>query len=189
MDQPQGILVFGANGSGKTTLGRELARILDFKHMDIEEYFFEPSGIPYTAARPREDCLHLMLADMEKYRSFVLSACTGDFGEAIARFYALAVYMSAPPALRLERVKRRSYEQHGGRILPGGDMYEQEQGFFAHVATRPLSKIDQWAQSLTCPVMRVDGTVDWRANAADIAEHYLALKASRTPSAHGSPCP
>jgi len=36
MCKPQGIIVFGANGSGKTTLGRELARILNFKHMDIE---------------------------------------------------------------------------------------------------------------------------------------------------------
>lgn len=36
MDKPQGIIVFGANGAGKTTLGRELARILNFKHMDHE---------------------------------------------------------------------------------------------------------------------------------------------------------
>jgi len=36
-----GILLFGANGSGKTTLGRELARILNFKHIDHENYAFE----------------------------------------------------------------------------------------------------------------------------------------------------
>ena len=47
MDKPRGIIVFGANGSGKTTLGRELARILTFKHMDREEYYFEKSEIPY----------------------------------------------------------------------------------------------------------------------------------------------
>ena len=48
MNEPHGIIIFGANGSGKTTLGRELARILDFKHTDIEDYCFEQSEIPYT---------------------------------------------------------------------------------------------------------------------------------------------
>lgn len=80
MDKPQGIIVFGANGAGKTTLGRELARVLHFFHMDIEDYHFEKSEIPYTVERPREDCINLMLADIKRYGSFVLSACTGDFG-------------------------------------------------------------------------------------------------------------
>ena len=172
---PRGIIVFGANGSGKTTLGRELARILGFKHMDIEEYFFEESEIPYTAPRPWEDCLNRMLADIEKHRSFVLSSVTGDFGETIPRYYQLAVYMSAPPALRMERIRQRAYDQHGDRVRRGGDMYEREQEFFNWAAARPLSKIDRWAQTLACPVIRVDGTIDWRINAANIAEQYLSL--------------
>lgn len=32
-----GILICGANGSGKTTLGSELAKALNYKHMDIED--------------------------------------------------------------------------------------------------------------------------------------------------------
>lgn len=41
MDKTHGIIIFGANGSGKTTLGRELAGLLGFRHMDIEDYYFE----------------------------------------------------------------------------------------------------------------------------------------------------
>jgi len=173
--EPHGIIVFGANGSGKTTLGRELARILSFRHMDIEEYYFEESEIPYTAPRSRADCLNRMLADIEKHGSFVLSSVTGDFGETIPRYYKLAVYMSAPLALRLERIKQRAYDQHGDRVRRGGDMYEQEQVFFNWAAARALSKIDEWARTLACPVIRVDGTADWRINAANIAEEYLSL--------------
>ena len=172
MDEPCGIIVFGANGSGKTTLGRELARVLNFKHMDIEEYFFKQSEIPYTMARSREDCLNLMLADIEKHRSFVLSAVDGDFGETISQYYELAVYVSAPPELRLERVKKRAYAQHGNRVLKGGDMYEQEQKFFEFVALRTLSKIDQWAETLVCPIILMDGTISWRENAVNIAEYF-----------------
>ena len=46
MNKSHGIIVFGANGSGKSTFGRELARVLNFKHMDIEDYYFEKSEIP-----------------------------------------------------------------------------------------------------------------------------------------------
>ena len=83
MNDPQGIIIFGANGSGKTTLGKEVAHILGFKHMDVESYHFEKSEIPYTIERSREELLRLMLADIEKYRLFVITAVTGDFGDII----------------------------------------------------------------------------------------------------------
>lgn len=172
MNKPHGIIVFGANGSGKTTLGRELAHILNFKHMDHEDYHFEKAQIPYTAVRPYEDCLSLMLADMEKYRSFVLTAVTGDFGETIPTFYDLAVYISAPLGLRMERIEQRAYKQHGERIHQGGDMYEQHLKFIHFVASRPLSRIEQWAETLTCPIIHIDGTDDWHTNATNIANRF-----------------
>lgn len=169
---PRGIIIFGANGSGKTTLGRELARILSFKHIDIEDYCFEESEIPYAKPRSREDYLKLMLADIEKYRSFVVTTVIGDLGDIIPKFYEFAVYLSAPFELRMERVKQRSYKQYGERILQGGDMYEQEQKFFDFVASRPLIKIDQWAENLSCPIIHIDGTEDWHTNAENIAKQF-----------------
>jgi len=166
----RGIIVFGANGSGKTMLGRELAHILHFKHIDHEDYCFEKSDIPYTVTRPREVYEALMLADIEKYGSFIISACTGDFGEKIEKLYKLAVYIEAPLELRIERVKQRNIERFGERVLKGGDMYEQQSGFVDFVAKRPLSRIEQWAETLTCPMLRIAGTVEWRINAANIAD-------------------
>lgn len=176
MSKPQGIIVFGANGSGKTTFGHELAGILNFKHMDIEDYCFEKSEVPYTKVRSRQDYLNLMLADIEKYRSFVITTVMGDLGDKISSMYVLGVYLSAPLELRMERVKQRSYRLYGERVCKGGDMYEQELKFFDFVASRSLSKIDEWAQTLTCPVVCIDGTVDWRINAANVAKQYLNIK-------------
>ncbi len=155
---PRGIIVFGANGSGKSTLGRELARALGFKYMDIEDYHFMESEIPYTVERSREDCLRLMLDEIDRFGAFVLSAVTGDFGEDIKAMYKLAILMSAPADIRVERVKRRAYERHGNRVLEGGDMYEQHVKFVDFVATRPLAKIEQWAETLVCPLLCIDGT-------------------------------
>lgn len=173
MNKPHGIIVFGANGSGKSTLGQELARVLDFKYMDIEDYHFEKSEIPYTVERSHEDCLNLMLADMKKYNTFVLSAVTGDFGEEISAMYDLAVFMSAPIDTRIERIEQREYEKHGERIRKGGDMYEQYLKFIHFARLRNLSKIDKWAETVNCPIIFVDGTKDYRQTAADIAGRVI----------------
>ncbi len=175
MSKPHGIIVFGANGSGKTTLGRELARILNFKHMDIEDYHFEKSQIPYTVERSREDCLNLMLADIDNHRSFVISAVTGDFGEKIPLMYDLAVFITAPIETRIKRVEQREYERHGERIREGGDMYEQHMKFVEFAASRSLLKIEQWAETLACPVIHVDGMVDYKQTAADIASRFYPV--------------
>jgi len=172
MDQPHGIILFGVNGSGKTTLGRELARLLNYKHMDIEDYYFEKSEIPYTVARSREDCINLMIADIEKYRSFVITAVTGDFGDIIPQWYELAIHISAPLDLRLKRIEQRGYEQYGDRVLEGGDMYEQSQKFMNFVASRSLTTIEKWEETLICPVIHIDGKADWRTNATKIKERF-----------------
>jgi adenylate kinase family enzyme len=176
MSDPHGIIIFGANGSGKTTLGRELARILNLKHMDIEDYCFDESDIPYTKPRPRDMWINLMLVDIEKYRSFVISTVIGDLGDTIPRYYQLAIHLSAPLFMRMERVKRRSLERYGDRVLQGGDMYEQELQFFDFVSSRPLSRIDEWAQTLTCPVIHADGTENYKKNAINIAKLYNKLR-------------
>ncbi|KAF5031292.1 hypothetical protein SDC9_52433 [bioreactor metagenome] len=172
MSKPHGIIVFGANGSGKSTFGHELASILNFKHMDIEDYHFEKTEIPYTVERSHEECMNLMLADIKKHRSFVISAVTGDFDNTILQLYELAVYISAPFELRIKRIKQREYEKHGERIHKGGDMYEQHLRFIDFVASRPLSKIEKWGETLVCPVIRIDGTGDYRMNAKNIAERF-----------------
>jgi len=180
MTKPHGIIVFGANGSGKSTLGRELARILNFKYMDIEDYHFIRSEIPYTVERSREDCLSLMLDDIKKHHFFVITAVTGDFGDTIPLWYKLAVYISVPIELRMKRIKQREYEKYGERICKGGDMYEREQKFFDFAASRSISKIEQWAETLSCPVIRIDGTLDWRINAANIAERFYEKNVVKT---------
>ena len=170
-----GIIVFGANGAGKTTLGRELARRLGFKYMDIEDYYFAPAAIPYTRPRSRDEAIGLLLADIEKHGAFVLSAVTGDFGEEITALYDLAVYLTAPKEVRMRRIEQRGYECFGERVREGGDMCEQELKFCAWAAARDLSKIDQWADSLTCPVLRLDGAKDIAENAEWAAGEYRHL--------------
>lgn len=168
----KGIVICGANGSGKTTLGRELAGILGFQHLDVEDYAFAESEIPYAKVRTREEVRRLVLEDIEKYGDFVFTAVNGDMGEEINAKYGLVVYLSAPKNVRLARVRRRSFVQFGARMLAGGDMYEQEQRFFDFVASRSMERVREWLKTAKCPVIEADGQVEAAVNARRLADAW-----------------
>ena len=44
--------------------------------------------------------------------------------------------IDVPKDIRIQRVKNRSFEKFGDRMLSGGDLYEQEEKFFALVQSR-----------------------------------------------------
>ena len=100
--------LLGPSGSGKTTLGRNLSRAVDYKHMDIEDYYFPDALIPYSKARTREEVCKLMREDIKRYNNFIISAVNGDFGADINSKYKLAVFLDAPLDIRLKRVKQRA---------------------------------------------------------------------------------
>lgn len=152
-----GILVFGLNGSGKSTLGKKLAQMLDYKFMDIEDYYFEDSIVPYSKMRTREECTKLMVSDIKKHDNFVLSAVTGDFGNEVISAISLGVYMYAPLDLRLKRIKQRSIDKFGERVNFGGDMYDSEESFFKMVHERNSDKVEKWLESVSLPIIEIDG--------------------------------
>ena len=152
---PQGIAIVGLNGSGKTTLGRALAERLGYYRMDVEDYYFPKSDVPYAVARTRDEVERMMLADIEKHGDFVLSAVCADFA-SIEKYYSLVVYLEAPKEERMERIRRRSIDRFGERVLSGGDMYEQEESFFAFAAKRTPDKIEKWIENVSCPIIRID---------------------------------
>lgn len=160
----QGIAIVGGNGSGKTTLGKALAENLGWMHMDAENYWFEEASIPYSAPRTKEKVCELILADIQKYRKFILSSVNCDFTFEINRHYCCVIYLQVPLETRLVRIKQRAVVKFGSRVLEGGDMYEQEQAFFQFVASRTLGKNDLWVHTLTCPVLYLDGTLPISAN-------------------------
>ena len=82
----------------------------------------------------------------------------------ITSLYRYAVLIEVPKEIRMERVKNRSFETFGDRMLPGGDLYEQEKRFFHMAESRTEESVRKWAQSLGCPVIRVDGAKEVEEN-------------------------
>lgn len=155
----KGIIICGLNGCGKTTAGRAVAERLGFRRMDVEDYYFLESKIPYSVSRTKEEVRSRMWADIQKYKQYVLSSVGCDWGEEIESTYALAVFLSAPKEIRLARIHHRETVRYGDRILEGGDMYEQQQRFHQFAAGRSEEPYRTQIKRLSCPVLELDATL------------------------------
>lgn len=156
----RGIQVCGLNGCGKSTLGRALAQKIGFHFIDNEELFFTRNAAdePYQNPRSRAEVEKLLMEEVRKHGDFVLAAVRGDYGKEILPLYRYAVLIEVPKEIRLRRVRDRSFQKFGGRMKPGGDLYESEEVFFQTAAARPEDYAESWARTLPCPVVVVDGT-------------------------------
>ena len=167
-----GIVICGLNGAGKSTLGKALAEKLDFYFIDNEDLFFpktDPNYI-YASPRTREEAEKMLFHAIKVHENFVFAAVKGDYGELIHPFFQYAVLIDVPKDIRLQRVKNRSYQKFGNRMLPGGDLHEQEEEFFHFVESRKEEDVEEWLQSLSGPIIRVDGTRSVEENVILIIE-------------------
>ena len=76
------IVICGLNGSGKTTLGKKLAELINYKHIDIEDYYFiSNDDYKYENALTKKEVVKKLELDFDKYDNIIFSACKGDYGD------------------------------------------------------------------------------------------------------------
>ena len=175
----RGIIIFGSAGSGKTTLGKMVAERLGFPYFDIDDYIWRrDTDKPFTAMYSREEKVSRLMAAISKGNHFIMAGSMDSFNAPFVPLFDLAVHITADLEVRLARIHRREYESFGDRILQGGDMYREHQHFLENSARydtdgSPNIKTHmQWAASLPCRVMYLDGTDDLRMNAQLIIDEY-----------------
>ena len=155
-----GIIVCGLNGSGKSTLGVALSEKLGFHFIDLENLYFpknDPND-PFSSPRSEEEVGKLLADEIKVHENFVFAAVRGNYGKDFRLFYQLAVLIEVPKEIRMQRIRNRSFQKFGSRMLPGGDLYEREEAFFKMVGSRQEDYAENWLESVDCPVIRIDGT-------------------------------
>ena len=165
-----GILICGLNGAGKSTLGRALAASLGYAFIDSEDLYFprKDPAYEYAAPRSKEEAVRILESRIRDNSRFVFAAVKGDYGDILTGALDAAVLVDVPKEIRIRRVKDRSFRKFGGRISPGGDLYEKEHRWFALVESRPNDDVTQWLEAVKCPVIRVDGTLPVEENVNDL---------------------
>ena len=85
------IVICGLNGSGKTTLGKELAKAINYKHKDIEDYYFvDNNDYKYTSSLSKEEVIKKLEDDFNKNDNIVFTVCNGNYGNLSSK-YDLAI--------------------------------------------------------------------------------------------------
>jgi cytidylate kinase len=127
--------------------------------------------------RPAEERVELLLSDMKKYGSFVVSGDISDWSKEFLTAFDLVIFLTAPADIRMKRIENREYERWGDRVREGGDMYEQQQKFRAFAASRDISKLEPRAFLYSCPILKIDSTKTLKENINEILT-YINTRAA-----------
>ena len=162
-----GILLCGLNGAGKSTLGRMLADRMGYEFIDNEDLYFPKADPAYTFSGPRseEEVTRLLEEKISANDRFVFAAVRGNYGDRLIASLDHIVLIEVPKQIRSRRVRDRSYQKFGDRVLPGGDLYDQESRWFALTDSRTEAYVTDWLETVDCPVIRIDGTLPAQENA------------------------
>jgi adenylate kinase family enzyme len=157
----------GASGAGVTTLGRALADPLGAPHHDTDDYYWRPTAPPYRDKRDVADRLRLMREIFLDRPDWVLSGSLDHWADPIVPLFDLVVFVHVATEIRLQRLRDREARRFGGAATsPGGWRYQETEDFIEWASHyddgtregRNLARHLKWLDTLTCPVVRIDGT-------------------------------
>lgn len=173
----RGIAIMGLNGCGKSTLAHEISKKLNCFEMDIEDYYFPEQKesrmsvfehqcnaegdhlgeIPFAMPRSKEEVQEMMHADIKRHKQFVISGVTMNWKADITEAIDVAFILEAPTDERVKRVQFREEIRFGSRVMPGGDMYEQQKEFRRIIADKSSQIVEDSANRLTCTKVKLNG--------------------------------
>ena len=178
----RGIFIFGSAGAGKRTLGDAVSKELGFAHVNTDDLFWRTGmKYPYTLMLPREERKVRLVDTIWTMKNFVLSGNLDTISEHFEPMFDLVVYLTTNTHIRLERLEKREYAKFGERIREGGDLYPMHRRFLdmaARYDSNGSPNADAhaaWANTLSCPVLRLSGDMAPEVNAKIIAEAYKTL--------------
>ena len=185
MTQSSRLYIRGASCSGVSTLGQSLSAHLGVPQLDVDSFYWLPTDPPFTTKRPPEDRVRMIQAEQARTNGWILSGSFIGWGEALVEDVDMIIYVYTPTEVRMQRLDAREAQRHGARILPGGDMH------LAHLAFRDWAshyddpafsgrnraQHERWLNTLSVPVLRLDGAQDQAALLDAVVRELSSVRA------------
>jgi adenylate kinase family enzyme len=164
------IHIMGAPGAGVSTFGRLMAARLGYMHFDTDDfYWFTQDELPYKRKRNPDHRRRELSAALDQTERWVLTGSLCGWGDVFIPRFQKVYYLTAPAALRLERIRARETARYGPeRIAPGGDLHIVFEKFLDWAARYDESSDNirsrdqelRWLEQLQCPVEKIIHTFE-----------------------------
>ncbi|MGB3468339.1 MAG: AAA family ATPase [Cyclobacteriaceae bacterium] len=162
------ILIFGASGSGTTTLASEIEKRTDFKHIDVDNYYWKKTEPPYQEKIELQKRNKNLKADFESFEKVVVSGSLLNWGKEWQTSFDLVIFIRLANDLRMERLKNRERERYGNRLDTDENLQRNSQAFLEwankyedpNFNGRSLRSHKNWLELLNCNTLTVDGEAE-----------------------------
>ncbi|WP_303318797.1 AAA family ATPase [Flavivirga abyssicola] len=166
------ILIFGASGSGTTTFGKKIEGRTDFKHLDVDNYYWKKTNPPYQEKTPLIERNKNLKIDFEKFENIVVSGSMVSWGKEWETAFDLAVFIQLENTERMERLKKRENQRYGKKLLTDTKIQQNSKAFLEwanqyenpNFQGRTLKIHNNWIELLDCKVLRLNGANDLNDN-------------------------
>lgn len=166
--RPRRIYVFGASGSGTTTLGAALGRALRLTHLELDDFYWQPTALAYTVKNPPRVRVDLIRQRLQGVDEWVLSGGSlHAWGQVFVPELTLAVFLELPSDERMARLHERERRRYGDTLLTDAPLRERHEAFllwaggYETVGKGDRSRLrhEAWMAEMPgagCPLLRLD---------------------------------
>jgi cytidylate kinase len=143
-----------------------LSRRYGYTHIEVDDYFWEPTDPPYQRMREVDERRRLLAEALALHPRWALAGSLCGWGDVFIPRFELVVFLHLPAATRMARLARREELRYGAEALaPEGKRHAPYQAFMrwaesydtGDLSIRSLMLHQQWLSALSCPVIRLEG--------------------------------
>jgi len=174
------ILIIGGSGSGTTTLGRELADVIEFQHLDVDDYYWKPTDPPFQHKVAMAVRAENLRNDFEKYENVIVSGSLVSWTGNWQTVFDLIVFVTLDKEIRIKRLEQREVERYGDKLQTDPKIKETSEAFLDWATRyddfkftgRSIKIHRDWLASVSCEVVEVDSKNAVEYNVFEILEKF-----------------
>lgn len=159
------ILIFGASGSGTTTLGNEIEKRTNFKHLDVDNYYWKNTEPPFQEKIELQERNKNLKADFKRHENVIVSGSMVSWGKEWKTSFDLAIFIRLENKLRMERLKTRETERYRKKLITDEKIQRNSKAFLewagqyenTNFGGRSLKIHKNWIELLNCETLTIDG--------------------------------
>lgn len=159
------ILIFGASGSGTTTLGKEIEKRTNYKHLDVDDYYWKKTEPPFHEKIELQERNKNLKVDFKRYENVIVSGSMVSWGKEWERSFDLAIFIRLENKLRMERLKNRETMRYGEKLITDKKIQQNSKAFLEwadqyespNFDGRSLKIHKNWMELLNCKTLTIDG--------------------------------